>query len=197
EIAGCTLSGLISKAEEKLPEVRSFSPQQDQAFVRYPHLFQYYTKLIELQRSPAAVAERYNLDDLSTYLYLRKLEDLGLLELQADNRVKIPEVAMTFGPDSRFVRKGVAWSLEQATRALLDHDNQASNVTMLFLPEKHCDELLEEISKVFLRFADRQLDTYWENLWQGDVRQLVLFSYPVTSKYPEYDVIRVRDGDLR
>ncbi len=196
EAAGYSMSRLIGIAEEKLPEVTCFTPQQDKAFVRHPHLFQYFMKLQEHDKSPETVARLFNLDDLSTYLYLRKLEDLGLIELHEGNRVKMPSVIMTFAPDSQFIRKGVAWSLEQATNALLGQQDETSDLSILFLPAKHCEELMQDIEKVFLRFADRYGDAYWEDLGTEGLRQLVTFSYAVKSKYPEYEIIRVRDGDL-
>jgi transcriptional regulator with XRE-family HTH domain len=197
EAAGFSMSKLIGIAEAKLPEVKCFTAHQDEAFVRHPHLFQYFMKLQEHDRSPETVARLFNLDDLSTYLYLRKLEDLGLIELHEGNRVKMPGVLMTFAPDSQFIRKGVAWSLEQATNALLGHKDETSDLSILFLPAKHCEELVQDIEKVFLRFADRYGDAYWGDLWTGDIRQLVTFSYAVKSKYPEYEIIRVKDGDLK
>ena len=90
EAAGFSMSKLIGIAEAKLPEVKCFTAHQDEAFVRHPHLFQYFMKLQEHDRSPETVARLFNLDDLSTYLYLRKLEDLGLIELHEAIKMRRP-----------------------------------------------------------------------------------------------------------
>lgn len=85
----CPLSKLISKAEDILQTLPLFNNAQDLAFVNTPALFTFWSELAVNCLSATEVATQYNLNQVSTYRYLRLLESVNLIELGLNNQTKL------------------------------------------------------------------------------------------------------------
>lgn len=83
-----TLSKLLEEAERNINTVPLFTKEQDQAFFDCPALHTFWIELTE-HRTAKEIAERHQLDKASTYLYLRKLEKVGLIKLGFDNQCRL------------------------------------------------------------------------------------------------------------
>ncbi|MFB9137655.1 helix-turn-helix domain-containing protein [Vibrio olivae] len=85
----CPLSKLISKAEEIIHTLPLFSKAQDLAFVDNPALFTFWSELAVKRLSVTDIVTQYNLNQASTYRYLRLLESANLIELGVNNQIKL------------------------------------------------------------------------------------------------------------
>ncbi|CED71116.1 putative transcriptional regulator [Aliivibrio wodanis] len=83
------LSKLISKAEDILQTLPLFNNAQDLAFVSNPALFTFWSELVVNRLSVTEVAIQYNLNQASTYRYLRLLESVNLIQLGLNNQTKL------------------------------------------------------------------------------------------------------------
>lgn len=82
------LSKLLEQAEKNLHAIPLFTPEQDAAFYDCPALFTFWSELAE-NKTVADIAERYQLDQPSLHIYLRKLEQAGLVSLGLNNQCKL------------------------------------------------------------------------------------------------------------
>lgn len=194
---GIELGELIKTAQTELPKVTCFSTRQDQAFYDYPALFQYYIKLLEFSKSPAKVAKHYDLDDISTYLYLRALDDLELITLLPENKIQTPDTLFSFSAESKFMKRGITWSIEQAGTAFLDPENEDLNLGITFLHKEHCEELLKEMHKLIVKYKGHQVDLNWEHYQDEQIHQLMILSHPLKDGLPKIEMTRIKDGDLK
>ncbi|CCO47890.1 putative Helix-turn-helix XRE-family like protein [Vibrio nigripulchritudo SOn1] len=102
QVVGRSLSNLFKEAEENIHQIPLFSQEQDEAFVQYPPLFTFWSELAA-NLSVEDIGQKYQLTDASIHLYLRKLEQLELVELGLNNACKMTLPAhAAFEKGSRF-----------------------------------------------------------------------------------------------
>ncbi|EGA71425.1 hypothetical protein VISI1226_11601 [Vibrio sinaloensis DSM 21326] len=82
------LSKLLDRAEKNLHAIPLFTAEQDDAFYRCPALFTFWSELAE-NRTVEQIAQRYQLNQASLHLYLRRLEAVGLVSLGVHNQCKL------------------------------------------------------------------------------------------------------------
>ncbi|KGY09964.1 helix-turn-helix domain-containing protein [Vibrio sinaloensis] len=82
------VSKLLEQAEKNLHAIPLFTPEQDAAFYACPALFTFWSELAE-NKTVDEIADRYLLDAASIHLYLRKLEQAGLVSLGPLNQCKL------------------------------------------------------------------------------------------------------------
>ncbi len=127
------LSKLVGEAEKNLYAIPVFTKEQDHAFFEHPPLFTFWTELTE-HRTANEIAERHNLNEASTHLYLRQLEKLKLIELQQHNacRLLVP-THTSFEKGSKypqFFTRQVLNRLQDRVIDLPAEDNQAFLITL-------------------------------------------------------------------
>nr|WP_087025086.1 transcriptional regulator [Thaumasiovibrio subtropicus] len=83
------LSKLIETAEENVHTLAMFTDEQDRAFMALPALFTFWSKLAVDRLTVAEITEKYQLEEVSVYRYLRHLECVALIELGIHNQVKV------------------------------------------------------------------------------------------------------------
>ncbi len=66
-----------------------FSKTQDEIFIRYPELYDFYRELRFKSDNFEQLLEEYGLDELSVYPYLRSLEILGIINNVVQNMTRI------------------------------------------------------------------------------------------------------------
>nr|WP_275660758.1 XRE family transcriptional regulator [Vibrio mediterranei] len=97
------LSTIVLNAENAVSEVPTYTEQQDSAFCQSPELYTLMTGIIDEYLSADELMQRYDLDKQSMYLYLRDLENVGLITLSEglEFKLSVPR-HIAFGKHSQF-----------------------------------------------------------------------------------------------
>ncbi|KGY14287.1 hypothetical protein NM22_02185 [Vibrio tubiashii] len=82
------LSKLLERAEINIHTIPMFTTEQDEAFYECPALFTFWSELAE-RKSVNDIANKYQLDQASVHLYLRKLENAKLISLGINNQFQL------------------------------------------------------------------------------------------------------------
>lgn len=202
ELAGLELPELLAAAK-RAPRHHLFTARQDQAFANYPHLMAYFGELFYRGKTPEVIASENDLDDVSSYLYLRELENLELIRLSAGDQVQfLVEPPLGFASDSLVLKQQLVTAIQQTCEAVMTPKTAENNesrhflsVKPLHLPTELYDKLLEELCACLDRFAKLSEQQPTQREPHPDV-QVVIVSYPLT---PEalVPIIRVRHTDFR
>lgn len=135
----------------QVPTYAFFTEKQDEAFYRNPHLMSFFFEMYENGKSPVEIQNERNLSASSLHLYLRKLEDIELIQLSAAGKVSFnfkPPIGFT--GDSKILRKEVSEMLKEFHMRLAKDDS----LTGLLLGESF--RLSEELK---LKFFDDLFET--------------------------------------
>lgn len=156
----CGLDGieLVDSAIESHGSHYYFSDRQDATFAEKPHVYAYFVALFFEQQSPQQIADRYGLSDLSTYRYLRELENLELLKLEPGNQVKfLVRAPLGFHANSRVLRQSIANALADTSTRLLQDNRGPLDFLLLkpmHLPEPTARKLQQELRQVIDKYAE-------------------------------------------
>lgn len=88
QCADVNVAELIANAQAK-PTFSYYSKTQDRAFYLNPHLHSYFDQLFIKRKTTKEIKREFALSESSTYLYLRKLEELELIEILPSGDVNI------------------------------------------------------------------------------------------------------------
>lgn len=194
DIVDCNLSELLSEVERESADIKCFSKEQDAAFTKYPHLFQYFMELSVRKKTPEEISDKYNLNEVSNYLYLRALENLELLSLLPENKVQFKsDSPMTFSPDSQFSSFMMVTSIQQACEAMLAPErDERYTVSAIIVPESEYEKLVNEVTKLLGQFVKT---TARKNITVEGVPlyQVIMVGHPF-EMYPDLDIIDVENG---
>ncbi|MGF1740302.1 helix-turn-helix transcriptional regulator [Vibrio profundum] len=80
ELAQVSLSQIVVEAEKLASQIPTFTANQDKAFCDEPELYTVFSEICGDVR-PQFLMKKFQLDEASLYLYLRKLESIGLIEI--------------------------------------------------------------------------------------------------------------------
>lgn len=91
-VLGIPLSELLKESEERDFRDVAFTPRQEAYLLAHRDCFHFYWKLV-YERWPVAEIERaFSLAPRQSFRYLRKLDELGLLLLGPEGKLRIPKV---------------------------------------------------------------------------------------------------------
>ncbi|WP_375748228.1 helix-turn-helix domain-containing protein [Vibrio sp. HN007] len=82
------LSLVIAEAERHISKTPTFTMEQDRVFCEQPELYTIFSEICGNQRS-SEIMEKFNLNESSLYLYLRKLESIELVEITSGVQFKL------------------------------------------------------------------------------------------------------------
>ena len=83
-----SLSDLIQASQNRTITQLKFNQQQINYFSKYPHYFSFFLKLCAEDGDTKDIVEKYQLTEKSTWKYLKKLDELKLIQLLPDNKVQ-------------------------------------------------------------------------------------------------------------
>lgn len=86
DVIGISLADAATLARGSGHENFYFTEAQERFFAREPHYLAYLFEVLEL--SPAEIEKKHGISPKSTRRYLRKLEELGLLEVHPGDKIK-------------------------------------------------------------------------------------------------------------
>ncbi|MBL6988951.1 MAG: helix-turn-helix transcriptional regulator [Bacteriovoracaceae bacterium] len=96
----CLADIIVSHHETKMQEAK-FDESQERFFVKNFDYFNFQWKLVNEGMSWEEIQDEFGLSYKETFKYLKKLDELGIIELNANNRVKKPKPCLR-----RWVGKG-------------------------------------------------------------------------------------------
>lgn len=100
EVLEVGLNDLIQFAGERTPEVFRFKPEQEAFLVKDRDAFRVYWKLVYERQPQAQIMRDLNLSQATLFKILRSLDQVGVIELLPEGKVRFPETDMLlWAPD--------------------------------------------------------------------------------------------------
>ncbi len=170
------LTDLMLAAREQVPEKFRFSEKQEKFLVTNRKCFQVYWKLVYEETPPESLRKELSLSETTLFKALRSLDQLGLIELQANGKVKCPDMNMVLWESSGvlvdMVRK--EWAPRIMTRVGERAGQQGYGLTLrhFALSEESANELKRTIDEIQFEFGRRSVRE--KKLNQGQVKSLFM-----------------------
>lgn len=90
---GLTLTDLMNESDKRNLENVSFTEEQERFLVKNIDCFHYYWKLVYERMSVEEIETEYGLSPKESFGYLKKLDELGMIGLGPQRRLKLPPLA--------------------------------------------------------------------------------------------------------
>jgi len=145
------------QVEAQKPAHTMFTKEQDNAFCRFPNLYQYFVELFLNKKSPQQIQIENSLTTASSYLYLRKLEELELLSLSVGGKVSfLVSAPLGFKKSTKFVFKEIQNALFEVSNRLVDDEKHEDFVLVkpLILPDELRTKMYKETVELVSRYAE-------------------------------------------
>ncbi len=158
ELADLNVGDLIERAKDSPEPHHLFTDVQDKAFFNNPHLFYYFSELFYFHKTPEKIQQENELNDLSTYRYLRKLDDVGLIKLLPENKfhflIKAP---LGFAANSLVLKRNIALHIQSTCNAVVSDEKDDSyfmRVKPIRAPQAFFLQMAAELKKVVDRYTE-------------------------------------------
>jgi transcriptional regulator with XRE-family HTH domain len=156
DIAEIKVEELLKNASHSPAKHTFFTDKQDYAFAQYPHLWSFFSELFINAKSVDEIADEYELDSLSVYLYLQALETIELINLDTDNKFQFlvkPPLGHKF--DSLVIKQNATAIFSDAQEMLTKQQKDLFLlIKPLRLPISLFNKLVEELTSVIDRFSE-------------------------------------------
>lgn len=114
DAAGIEFTEIWESIGQDKPVHTIISPEQDEAFFKYPHLMSFFFALFLGKYTPAQIKKRFELSDASMHLYLRKLEMLELISLSTTQKVSFKiKAPIGFSGNSKILSQELTLALDK------------------------------------------------------------------------------------
>ena len=173
-----------------------FTKEQDYAFYYFPHLFRYFMELLS-PNTPKQIEETWRISPASTHIYLRKLEELGLISLSDKaNPTLLASKPMGFGGESLNVIKPIQKALTDISDKLNTPQNDEPFVITkpMFLSEDLRHKMYKEIAELVSRYAELSERYFFDSSLPAF--NLVICDYKVQHDESYPDIIDVNEFKL-
>ena len=192
DAAGISFVDIWQSVEERKPAHTVFTAEQDSAFCRYPHLFHYFIALFQQKKSASELQRTWQLTPASTHVYLRKLEQLALINLSVTGEVTfLVNEPLGFGPGSQFVKNDLKNALVEISKRV--GPDCLDDVFVIAKPLVLSDELRQkmytELMEVVSRYAELSERYFIESAFEP--YQLVFCDYKMQKEGPLPDIVNV------
>lgn len=91
DILGVSIHDILKNSEAELAKEKIFTPKQEKFLADNPNYFHFFLRLAYEQKTPQQIQKDSGISDKALFKYLKKLDDLGLIYLHANNKVLIPD----------------------------------------------------------------------------------------------------------
>lgn len=158
-----TVPELFEQASHLGADVFKFTPEQESFFASSPHYLAYLFALYNEGLAPTEIQQLHGISQQSTRKYLRKLQELNLIDVFPGDRVKVLiHGAISWGDHGRLGQVFSKSMVESfAKRAVQQLGPPESLSTWLYgwsLTKQNVDELIHELNDLARRF--RQTSAY-------------------------------------
>ena len=145
---------LLNAVDESETEAHTFSEKQVKFFLNNPHYFHFFMKLAYEQKNPRLIQAEYKISAKSLNMYLRKLEELGLIKRHPFDRMQIvggiPLAVKTKGTELELLKYEIVF--EQLQR-MKEKKSDALSGAGLFLTDSEKEQFLEKLLGVVIDFS--------------------------------------------
>ncbi|SIR54122.1 DNA-binding transcriptional regulator, XRE family [Aeromonas sp. RU39B] len=148
-LVGLSFDELLERTQDAQSRRAEFTKEQDDAFHNEPGLYAFLANIFWREKSLAEIQQEYSLSEASCYLYLRKLEKLGVLQLGLDNSYHfLISERITFEQHSRFARQQARQAMSVLGNYLLDNMHRPNNYIALCQMHLEEDEAMALITRM-------------------------------------------------
>jgi transcriptional regulator with XRE-family HTH domain len=158
---GVSFKDLSDLAFEDSQEDYVLTSEQEEVFLKYPHLFLFFAEIVEFGKSVEEVQAEHGLSDISMTRYLSILDRIKLIELLPGNKIKINIPGFITVSEQSFLAK----KLIRETLHLLADDlvgkrdliwgKQVFNMGELLFTEESAAYFQGELKELFKRMGNR------------------------------------------
>ncbi|MCW8345466.1 helix-turn-helix domain-containing protein [Vibrio sp. ZSDZ65] len=133
ELIKVPLSKVITTAEDAIKTVSLFTSEQDSAFYDKPELYTIFHEIVNENANSSQLMTVFNLNEPSTYLYLRSLEKLNLIKMLkgSDFVLQVPK-STAFSEQAKFpllFKNCVIESVQKHVQVISPNDKNAYFIT--------------------------------------------------------------------
>jgi transcriptional regulator with XRE-family HTH domain len=152
---------LSSSLDHEIKEVR-FTLEQEKYFIKHPSLFSFFWKLIQERESVETIKNEFGLTEKEVFLFLKKLDDFGIIELHSKEVIKIPKMEKVVwrgdGPLMTWIKTEWPKKIIQDVLAKEKIDSlEHYSLRYYKLTKKSQEELVSAISNLNNEFSERAL----------------------------------------
>lgn len=158
--ADVSFSDLIAAcSQSRTFETVTLPEEQQTFFLQNPEYFHFYWRLAIERQELSEIVRSYKLTQQQQFRYLKKLDEFGLIELHAENKIRFPIRGLT-----SWGRKGplmnhllTQWSKRLLERIVKDIEkpDRFYNIRYLRLTKEAYQELLQAQRSLILDFSER------------------------------------------
>lgn len=160
-VLGVKISDLLYEVEHQEMKSVQFTPKQQQVFLKDKDLFNFFIKLV-IERMPVEdIQAESKLTKAQTFKYLKSLDDLSLIRLLPENKIKVPDISLIsdFGTGPLLNKAYQEWG-NQIVQDLAKPELQASGqfiIRSLKMKDETYQEFLSQLRELERHFATRAL----------------------------------------
>lgn len=159
ELLNLDLTELLVPKGKTKPTQSFFTKGQDKAFFEEPKLWSYFVELFYNNKSPQEIEKEHALTSLSTYQYLRKLENLQLIQLNPKNNIDIlVKAPIGFHKKSKVINRHINHMMEVSYKAVMVDDKEDDDYFLRVKPMRLTQpvylKLLDELKAVMDKYAE-------------------------------------------
>jgi len=156
EIIQISIDSLFDSIKNRPMKRIRFNPKQTDFFLKHPHFFYFYLKLIYEEESTETLAKEFNLTKESIWKYLKALDDLDLIKLSANDKYSYTRGAPIFVDT-----KGIAGfddlrkkNIINFIKTIIDESESKSHIRLssFKLSREKIDELTSELDQLFIKY---------------------------------------------
>lgn len=155
------LADLMTAAREQVPEKFHFTAKQQQFLFENRRCFQVYWKLVYEEQSPEEIRRNLRLTESVLFNALRSLDQLGLIELLPNGKVRHPDMNMVLwegsGPLIDMVRKEWAPLMTKRIGEKADSSGYGLSLRYFTLRPESAEEFKRTISEIQIEFGRRSV----------------------------------------
>jgi DNA-binding Xre family transcriptional regulator len=131
-LVGLSFEELLDRTQDAQSRRAVFTQEQDEAFHKEPGLYAFLANIFWRDKTLIDLKREYGLTDASCYLYLRKLEKLGILQLGIDNSYHfLISERISFEQHSRFARQQARQAMSVLGDYLVENMHRPNNYMAL------------------------------------------------------------------
>lgn len=156
-LAELSIDTLISEATNSPATHYVFTAKQDAAFAKHAHLLAYFSALVYEKLSVEQIQDKYQLDSTSSYLYLRALEKIELINLLPENKVQYRfKLPLGFAADSQVLKKQTQFYIEQTVEQVLNGGDEQAFMLIkpVTLPIQVYEKMLSDLGQVVDKYSE-------------------------------------------
>ena len=177
-LVNVSVARLMQEAEHSPASHSFFSDTQDAAFAKHPQLLAFFSLLVFEKLSPDEIQQAHNLLPSECYLYLRALENIGLIKLLTQGKVQfLFSLPIGFSPTSLVLKKNLLSKVNRSLESLFTEpaNDDFALVKPLHLPANVHMKMLEELTQIIDKYA--QLSEVFGHENEGVSREVLILNY--------------------